>query len=156
MTRLKCKGVLSISKWLFFHLCRNHCTCVTIFLNMGQSLPLFRLFSSFSHHKSISNWKRVDGVLGIRTCGHRMVGAGETTELWRPPVWPFFIHNLWSTKSARGSNFFCFSHLLRFAKIVTPVKAHTWVQYFTHHQCDQKKLPNVCKSSPKMISLEKW
>ena len=106
MTRLKCKGVLSISKWLFFHLCHNHCTCVTIFLNMGQSLPLFRLFSSFSHHKSISNWKRVDGVLGIRTCGHRMVGADETTELWRPPVWPFFIHNLWSTKSARGSNFF--------------------------------------------------
>ena len=53
------------------------------FKNMGQSRPLFRLFSSFSHHKSITNWKSVDGVLGIRTRDRRMVGADETTELWR-------------------------------------------------------------------------
>ena len=52
---------------------------------MGQSRPLFCLFSSFSHHKSITNWKSVDGVLGIRTWGRRMLGADETTELWRPP-----------------------------------------------------------------------
>ena len=30
--------------------------------------------------------KSVDGVLGIRTRGRRMVGADETTELWRPPL----------------------------------------------------------------------
>ena len=30
-------------------------TC--FFNNMGQSRPLFRLFSSFSHHNSIINWK---------------------------------------------------------------------------------------------------
>ena len=29
--------------------------------------------------------KCLDGVLGIRTLGRRMVGAEETTELWRPP-----------------------------------------------------------------------
>ena len=29
--------------------------------------------------------KSVDGVLGIQTQGRRMVGADETTELWRPP-----------------------------------------------------------------------
>ena len=29
--------------------------------------------------------KSIDGVLGIRTWGCRMVGADETTELWRPP-----------------------------------------------------------------------
>ena len=29
--------------------------------------------------------KSIEGVLGIRTRGHRMVGADETTELWRPP-----------------------------------------------------------------------
>ena len=29
--------------------------------------------------------KSIDGVLGIRTRGRRMVGADETTELWRPP-----------------------------------------------------------------------
>ena len=45
---------------------------------MGQSRPLFVYFGSFE--------KSVDGVLGIRTRGRRMVGADETTELWRPPI----------------------------------------------------------------------
>ena len=54
------------------------------FKNMGQSRPLFRLFSSFSHHK-LQIEKSVDGVFGIQTRGCRMVGADETTELWRPP-----------------------------------------------------------------------
>ena len=53
---------------------------------MSQSRPLFRLFSSFSHHNSIINWKNIDGVLRIRTQGRRMVGADKTTELWRPPI----------------------------------------------------------------------
>ena len=29
--------------------------------------------------------KSVYGVIGIQTRGRRMVGADETTELWRPP-----------------------------------------------------------------------
>ena len=58
-----------------------------IFLKMGQSRPLFCLFSSFSHYNfNNTNWKSVDGVLGIWTRGRRMVGADETTELWRPPT----------------------------------------------------------------------
>ena len=34
-------------KWMFF-----------LKKNMDQSRPLFCLFSSFSHHKSITNWKK--------------------------------------------------------------------------------------------------
>ena len=30
--------------------------------------------------------KSIDGVLGIRTQGRRMVGADKTAELWRPPL----------------------------------------------------------------------
>ena len=37
--------------------------------------------------------KSVDGVLGIRTQGLRMVGADETTELWRPPLRKTFLHS---------------------------------------------------------------
>ena len=52
---------------------------------MGQSWPLFRHF-----HITIQLQieKSIDGVLGIRTRGHTMVGTEETTELWRPP-YPF-------------------------------------------------------------------
>ena len=55
---------------------------------MGQSRPLFVYFCSFLTI-SIQIEKSVDGVLGIRTGGRRMVGADETTELWRPPY--FFV-----------------------------------------------------------------
>ena len=49
---------------------------------MGQSGPLFCLFSSFSYYNfKIQIEKSVDGVLGIRTCSLRMVGAYDTTEL---------------------------------------------------------------------------
>ena len=50
---------------------------------MGQSRPLFVYFRSFLTI-SIQIEKSVDGVLGIRTRGRRMVGADEITELWRP------------------------------------------------------------------------
>ena len=54
---------------------------------MGQTRPLFCLFSSFSQHNDniVQNLtiKSVDGVLGTRTRGGRMVGADESTELWR-------------------------------------------------------------------------
>ena len=50
---------------------------------MGQFRPLFVYFRYFLDTISIIE-KSVDGVLGIRTQGRRMVGADETTELWRP------------------------------------------------------------------------
>ena len=52
---------------------------------MGQSRPLFVYFCYFLDTISIIQIeKSIDGVLGIRTWGRRMVGADETTELWRP------------------------------------------------------------------------
>ena len=42
-------------------------------------------FRSFLITVSIQIEKSIDGVLGIRTHGRRMVGADETTELWRLP-----------------------------------------------------------------------
>ena len=51
---------------------------------MGQSRPLFVYFHSFLSTISIQIEKSIDGVLGIQTRGRRMVGADETTELWRP------------------------------------------------------------------------
>ena len=53
------------------------------FKKMGQSRPLFVYFHSFLVTISKQIEKSIDGVLGIRTWGLRMVGAGETTELWR-------------------------------------------------------------------------
>ena len=52
---------------------------------MGQFRPLFVYFRYFLDTISIIE-KSVDGVLGIRTQGRRMVGADETMELWRPPL----------------------------------------------------------------------
>ena len=57
------------------------------FLKMGQSRPLFFVYFRyfFDTISIIQIEKSVDGVLGTRTRGRRMVGADETTELWRPP-----------------------------------------------------------------------
>ena len=50
---------------------------------MGQSRPLFVYFRHFlGTILIIQIEKSVDGVLGIRTRGRKMVGADETTELW--------------------------------------------------------------------------
>ena len=58
---------------------------------MGQSRPLCVYFRYFLGTISIIQIeKSEDGVLGIRTRGRRMVGADETTELWRPPN--YLIH----------------------------------------------------------------
>ena len=49
----------------------------------------FCLFSSLSHEKyciQTINDRSVDGVLGTRTRGGRMVGADESTEIWRHPT----------------------------------------------------------------------
>ena len=56
-----------------------------LFLN-GPNPASFCLFSYFSYDKYSTNTineKSVDGVLGTRTQGSRMVGADESTELWR-------------------------------------------------------------------------
>ena len=45
------------------------------------SFCLFPSFSSYNFNNT--NWKIVDGVLGIQTRGRRMVGTDETMELWQ-------------------------------------------------------------------------
>ena len=67
------------------HAASNKATLLLIFFKMGQSRPLFVYFCHFLITISIIE-KSIDGVLGIRTRGRRMVGADETTELWRPPL----------------------------------------------------------------------
>ena len=53
---------------------------------MGQSRPLFVYFRYFLDTISIIQIeKSINGMLGIRTQGRRIVGADETMELWRPP-----------------------------------------------------------------------
>ena len=53
---------------------------------MGQSRPLFVYFRPFRITISITQIEKgIDGVLGIRTNGRRMLGVDETIELWRPP-----------------------------------------------------------------------
>ena len=56
------------------------------FLNVPNSAS-FGLFSFFSHDKYSTHLtimdKIIDGLLGIRTQGARMVGVGESTELWQ-------------------------------------------------------------------------
>ena len=49
--------------------------------NPGLFLFIFVLFSLQFQYKLK---KIIDGVLGIRTRGHRMVGPDKTMELWRP------------------------------------------------------------------------
>ena len=71
---------------------------------IGQSRPLFVYFRYFLDTISIIQFeKSVDGVLGIRTWGRRMVGGDETTELWQPPndnlLIPYFLILISSKKS---------------------------------------------------------
>ena len=60
------------------------------FKKMGQTRPLFvYLFLFFSQEKYSTktiNDKSVDGVLGTQTRRSRMVGADESTVLWRHPI----------------------------------------------------------------------
>ena len=57
-----------------------------LFLKNWPIPASFCLFLFFSCYNFNRNWKSVNGVLGIQTRGHRMVGADKTTELWRPPL----------------------------------------------------------------------
>ena len=82
---------------------------------------LFRLCLSFSHYNfNDTNWKSIDGGLGIQTSGCRMVGADETTEIWQPPKSNPFCHKqcdqlkkqcdqFWRnfTSKAKISKYFC-------------------------------------------------
>ena len=57
-----------------------------VFNKIWANPVLFPFLISKSITISIQINKNVDGVHGIRTQGCRMVGADETTELWRPPL----------------------------------------------------------------------
>ena len=62
----------------------------------GANPDPFCLCSFFSHDKYSTNSindKNLDGVLGTRTRGGRMVGAYKSTELWRHPYWEVFKYN---------------------------------------------------------------
>ena len=67
---------------------------------MGHYRPLFIYFRSLL--VTISIEKSIDGVLGIRTRGRRMVGADETTELWRPPCFLLFVDLITFAASCLG------------------------------------------------------
>ena len=54
------------------------------FFKNGPIPASFVYFRSFLVTISIQIEKSIDGVLGIQTRGRWMVGADETTELWRP------------------------------------------------------------------------
>ena len=62
---------------------------INFFLKKWAKPGLFLFISFFSHDKYSTNLtindKSIDGVLGTRTRGGRMVGADESTELWRHP-----------------------------------------------------------------------
>ena len=61
---------------------------IFFYLKIGLSRPLFVYFCYFLDKISIIQIeKSVDGVLGNQTCDRMMVGADETTELWRPLVY---------------------------------------------------------------------
>ena len=65
------------------------CTNFILFLKNGPNPASFLFILFFSHDKYSTNLtindKSIDGVLGTRTRGGRMVGADESTELWRHP-----------------------------------------------------------------------
>ena len=93
------------------------------FFKMGQSRPLFVYFRHFLYTISIIQIeKSVDGVLGTRTRGRRMVGADETTELWRPPKCQAFL--------LKGEVIICPAMV---NSIVSLLSAHKIVRLFCHH-----------------------
>ena len=70
---------------------------------MGQFRPLFVYFRYFIITISIIQIEeRVDGVLGIRTRGGRMVCADKTMDLWQPPF--SFFTNVICTQSLYNFN----------------------------------------------------
>ena len=74
-----------------------HLDCSLFALQMGQTWPLFRLFSFFSQDKHSTNLtinvKSVDVFLGTRTQGGMMEGVDESTELRQYPTRLFFYYS---------------------------------------------------------------
>ena len=71
-----------------------------VHLKMGQSRPLFLYFLATVSIMQIE--KCVDGVHGIRTRGRRMVGADETTEIWRPQFIFYSSNYFWIALPAQA------------------------------------------------------
>ena len=63
---------------------------IYILLNMGKIRPLFVYFCSF-HMANIAQIDYNDSVLWTRTQGGSIVGADESTELWRHPTTFFHL-----------------------------------------------------------------
>ena len=70
----------------FFSISTTTTTKDCFFFKKWAEPGLFFLnFRSFHITNWILNDKNIDSVLGTRTRIHMMVGAGDTTDLWRPP-----------------------------------------------------------------------
>ena len=74
------------------------------FLKMGQTKPLFAYFRSFHMTNKAQFWlnfQSVDGILGTRTLGAKMVGTDESTELWRETKYVFVPDGVQCDQTAR-------------------------------------------------------
>ena len=93
-----------------------------------QTLPLF-YFSFFSHDKYSTI--TINGVFGTPTWGSRMVGADESTELWRPP--PIVV-----CAKILKNNVAVWSHWLEATTITTRFLVSLWSIVFDggYEQCD--------------------
>ena len=105
---------------------------------------LFLFISFFSHDKYSTNLtindKSIDGVLGTRTLGGRMLGADESTELWRHPKCLFL-------KMGHSRPLFMFyaTELWRYPKHDTMFALNTWYNFFLN---DRPKLVKLVSSVP--------
>ena len=87
------RWVKTVYKWILWN------NIVLLCFLIDQSRPLFSLFLSFSHNNfNNSNWKSIDGVLGIQTQGHRMVGTDKTTEVATLCVTLFAVLTFWAIR----------------------------------------------------------
>ena len=80
-----------ICNMIFFNYCKIFnlifFNCVNVHYSVFICGPIsasLSILSSFSKYNWIWNKQSVDVVLGIWTCGCRIVGADGSTELWRP------------------------------------------------------------------------
>ena len=113
------------------------------FKNMGQSRPLFRLFSYFSHSNINDNfnntswnkrrWCACDSNLGPQV----RLGADKTTELWRPPhlsnTYRFMCHVLpVSFLFYLWRSYYCYysSRLWRMTSNMNPLQARLCSKQF--------------------------
>ena len=99
---------------LFLPFCRPEFNSLTCHLLFFFFIASFSLISSFLVMISIKQIeKNIDGVLEIWTRGHNMVGADETTELWRPQLFFTFFLEQFATRAKTASYLFIEIHLQR-------------------------------------------